>query len=54
LERAKEILANLERSELSADGAARAVVPQEGGAARQTRRRSVMAQEADKPQMTLF
>jgi DNA mismatch repair protein MutS len=43
LERAKEILANLERSELSADGAVRT-----------TRRRSVMAEEADKPQMLLF
>jgi DNA mismatch repair protein MutS len=54
LERAKEILANLERSELSADGAARTAAPVEGGAGRQTRRRSVMAQEAEKPQMTLF
>jgi DNA mismatch repair protein MutS len=54
LERAKEILANLERSELSADGAVRTAAPVEGGAARQTRRRSVMAQEAEKPQMTLF
>jgi DNA mismatch repair protein MutS len=54
LERAKEILANLERSELSADGAARTATPVEGGVARQTRRRSVMAQEAEKPQMTLF
>ncbi len=57
LERAREILANLERSELSADGAA--VAPQEPraeGAApvRQTRRRSVMAAEAERPQMTLF
>jgi DNA mismatch repair protein MutS len=54
LERAKEILANLERSELSADGAVRTAAPVEGGAVRQTRRRSVMAQEAEKPQMTLF
>ena len=54
LERAKEILANLERSELSADGTARVPAPAEGGAVRQTRRRTVMAQEADKPQMTLF
>jgi DNA mismatch repair protein MutS len=43
LERAKEILANLERSELSAEGSVRT-----------TRRRSVMAEEADKPQMLLF
>ena len=54
LERAKEILANLERSELSADAPARTTAPAEGGVARQTRRRSVMAQEAEKPQMTLF
>lgn len=60
LERAREILANLERSELSADGSASAHSP--GGSegegapakARQTRRRSVMAAEADRPQMTLF
>jgi DNA mismatch repair protein MutS len=57
LERAKEILANLERSELSADAS-----PVAAGAAtvagtqpvRQTRRRSVMAAEAERPQMTLF
>ncbi len=54
LERAKEILANLERSELSADAPVRTTAPAEGGVARQTRRRSVMAQEAEKPQMTLF
>jgi hypothetical protein len=47
-------LANLERSELSAEGTAKAGTPVEGGVARQTRRRSVMAQEAEKPQMTLF
>ena len=54
LERAKEILANLERSELSADGTARTATPAEGGTVRQTRRRGVMAQEAERPQMTLF
>jgi DNA mismatch repair protein MutS len=54
LERAKEILGNLERSELSADGATRTAAPAEGTAVRQTRRRSVMALEAEKPQMTLF
>jgi DNA mismatch repair protein MutS len=54
LERAKEILANLERSELSADGATRPAGPAEGNGVRQTRRRSVMALEAEKPQMTLF
>jgi DNA mismatch repair protein MutS len=54
LERAKEILANLERSELSADGNIRVSAPGETGSVRQTRRRGVMAQEAEKPQMTLF
>jgi DNA mismatch repair protein MutS len=54
LERAKEILANLERSELSADGNIRGSTPGETGSVRQTRRRGVMAQEAEKPQMTLF
>jgi DNA mismatch repair protein MutS len=57
LERAKEILANLERSELSADPSP---VPAEAATVagtqpvRQTRRRSVMAAEAERPQMTLF
>ncbi len=62
LDRAREILANLERSELSADGAGPsegagdAALGVEGTAqkVRQTRRRSVMAAEADRPQMTLF
>jgi DNA mismatch repair protein MutS len=65
LERAREILSNLERSELSADGPG-SVHPAGGlpeggsegegatGKARQTRRRSVMAAEAERPQMTLF
>ncbi len=55
LERAREILSNLERSELSADGAAPSEAPRpEAGVVRQTRRRTVMAAEADRPQMTLF
>jgi DNA mismatch repair protein MutS len=62
LDRAREILANLERSELSADGGHTGDGSPEGVASgegasqkvRQTRRRSVMAAEADRPQMTLF
>jgi DNA mismatch repair protein MutS len=55
LERAREILSNLERSELSADGAAQGEAARpEGGTVRQTRRRTVMAAEAERPQMTLF
>jgi DNA mismatch repair protein MutS len=57
LTRAKQILANLERSELSADGAISEQpkdAPETAAAARPTRRRSVMAAEADRPQMTLF
>jgi DNA mismatch repair protein MutS len=57
LERAKEILANLERSELSADAFPLPVeaAPVSGTQpVRQTRRRSVMAAEAERPQMTLF
>jgi DNA mismatch repair protein MutS len=62
LERAREILVNLERSELSADGSVAGEVQGDGAAVqewagqkvRQTRRRSVMAAEADRPQMTLF
>jgi DNA mismatch repair protein MutS len=65
LERAREILSNLERSELSADGTG-LINPAgdlAGGGtegeiastkARQTRRRAVMAAEAERPQMTLF
>jgi len=57
LERAKEILANLERSELSADAfplPAEAAPVSGTQPVRQTRRRSVMAAEAERPQMTLF
>ena len=57
LERAKEILANLERSELSADAfplPAEAAPVSSTQPVRQTRRRSVMAAEAERPQMTLF
>ena len=56
LARAKQILANLERSELSADGAPSEQPKNtpETAAARPTRRRAVMAAEADRPQMTLF
>jgi DNA mismatch repair protein MutS len=57
LARAKQILANLERSELSADGAA-LEHPKDASetatAVRPTRRRTVMAAEAERPQMTLF
>jgi DNA mismatch repair protein MutS len=57
LARAKQILANLERSELSADGAA-LEHPKDAyetaAAVRPTRRRTVMAAEAERPQMTLF
>lgn len=50
LERAKEILANLERSDLVVEGG------NESGAAlaKRSRRRAVMASEAEKPQMMLF
>ena len=48
LERAKEILANLERSDLVVEGAG------EASAARRSRRRAVMATEAERPQMMLF
>jgi DNA mismatch repair protein MutS len=56
LARAKEILANLEKSDLTADGppGEEGGASQEEGAARPTRRRSVMAAEADRPQMMLF
>ena len=55
LDRAKEILANLERSELSADAAPSTPEPASATPpVRQTRRRAVMAEEADRPQMTLF
>ena len=56
LSRAKQILANLERSELSADGAAPEESKDQASSAsvRTTRRRSVMAAEAERPQMTLF
>ena len=56
LSRAKQILANLERSELSAEGGAPEPPKEPGSAvtARPTRRRSVMAEEADRPQMKLF
>jgi DNA mismatch repair protein MutS len=56
LERAKQILVNLEKSELSAEvpleGAEES--PEGGGVVRSTRRRSVMAAEAERPQMMLF
>ena len=57
LARAKQILANLERSELSADGAALEQpkdASETAAAVRATRRRTVMAAEAERPQMTLF
>jgi DNA mismatch repair protein MutS len=56
LERAREILANLERSELSVEGmpAAEGARIEGTGTIRQTRRRAVMAAEAERPQMTLF
>jgi DNA mismatch repair protein MutS len=56
LSRAKQILANLERSELSAEGAAPEQSKDQTSSAsvRTTRRRSVMAAEAERPQMTLF
>ena len=56
LSRAKQILANLERSELSAEGGAPEQAKEQSSSAnaRPTRRRSVMAEEAERPQMTLF
>lgn len=56
LERAKEILANLERSELNTGETGVGVNEVEGGGVgvRSTRRRGVMAAEADRPQMMLF
>ena len=56
LDRAKEILANLERSELSPEAGPAAAEDhaETPRPARQTRRRSVMAAEAERPQMTLF
>jgi DNA mismatch repair protein MutS len=50
LERAKEILANLERSDLVVEGG----VESGGALAKRSRRRAVMASEAEKPQMMLF
>jgi DNA mismatch repair protein MutS len=56
LSRAKQILANLERSELSAEGVAPEHSKEQtsSGSVRPTRRRGVMAAEAERPQMTLF
>jgi DNA mismatch repair protein MutS len=56
LARAKQILTNLERSELSAEGDAPEQAKEQSSSAnaRPTRRRSVMAEEAERPQMTLF
>lgn len=53
LQRAREILANLEQSELST-GAAAPEGEGEVKVVRTTRRRSVMAAEAERPQMMLF
>jgi DNA mismatch repair protein MutS len=56
LERARQILVNLEKSELSADAPSGEAEQRqgEGASGRTTRRRSVMAAEADRPQMMLF
>jgi DNA mismatch repair protein MutS len=54
LGRAREILANLEQSELSAGSGPVVVSGGREAPVRSTRRRSVMAAEADRPQMTLF
>jgi DNA mismatch repair protein MutS len=54
LERAKQILVNLEKSELSADAASSGEEESPVAPARTTRRRSVMAAEAERPQMLLF
>jgi DNA mismatch repair protein MutS len=51
LKRAKEILANLERSDLVVEGGGGADAE---GVAKRSRRRAVMASEAEKPQMMLF
>jgi DNA mismatch repair protein MutS len=58
LSRAREILANLEQSELNTGGdnagSNNAGTQEETTPVRATRRRSVMAAEADRPQMMLF
>jgi DNA mismatch repair protein MutS len=53
LSRAREILANLEQSELNT-GSNNSGTQGETTPVRATRRRSVMAAEADRPQMMLF
>jgi DNA mismatch repair protein MutS len=52
LERAKEILANLERSDLVVEGPGGGDIG--GSGTKRSRRRAVMASEAEKPQMMLF